>query len=279
MDNEYYKTEQVIYGMLTESTGRHFLDSGDAYGRNWERNQKKSLQDFRNDLEVALVLEDDEENSVWGIRSLFHHLNNNLSYNEEETEKLTKFLDKHELYTNSPDSVDKFIEEYYNENDFYWEYTYSSDYANLSQDIQYAHSEKDDLIILSIHNGADARGGFTDYKVFTEADSMFRHMDVDEDDIEYELQRNCNILSTAYHGSKHLENFDRCLCSCENAEITEELDMFSDVRTTYKCNDCNKSEAVASTPVADKKYPNVKFFGNAEKQSIFKDYHKEVYCN
>lgn len=33
------KTKHLIYEMLTENTGRHMLDSGGAYGRNWERNQ------------------------------------------------------------------------------------------------------------------------------------------------------------------------------------------------------------------------------------------------
>jgi len=32
-------TKEILQGMLTENTGRHFLDSGGAYGRNWERNQ------------------------------------------------------------------------------------------------------------------------------------------------------------------------------------------------------------------------------------------------
>lgn len=32
-------TERVLIAMLTENTGRHMLDSGGAYGRNWERNR------------------------------------------------------------------------------------------------------------------------------------------------------------------------------------------------------------------------------------------------
>jgi len=30
------KTETVIYKMLTENTGKHFLDSGGEYGRHWQ---------------------------------------------------------------------------------------------------------------------------------------------------------------------------------------------------------------------------------------------------
>ena len=36
-------TEQVIYEMLTESTGKHFLDSGGATGRHWQQNQIKTI--------------------------------------------------------------------------------------------------------------------------------------------------------------------------------------------------------------------------------------------
>ena len=42
-------TAKIIYKMLTESTGKHMLDSGGAYGRHWERNQKKSFKDFKNE--------------------------------------------------------------------------------------------------------------------------------------------------------------------------------------------------------------------------------------
>ena len=42
-------TKDIIYEMLTENTGRHFLDSGFSEGRGWQRNQKKTLQDFEDE--------------------------------------------------------------------------------------------------------------------------------------------------------------------------------------------------------------------------------------
>lgn len=47
-------------------------------------------------------------------------------------------------------------------------YTYNEDNI-LSQDFQIVYAGdiyESDLIALSIHNGCDARGGFTDYKIF-----------------------------------------------------------------------------------------------------------------
>ena len=38
------KTADVIISMLKENTGAHFLDSGGAYGRNWERNQARDFE-------------------------------------------------------------------------------------------------------------------------------------------------------------------------------------------------------------------------------------------
>jgi len=49
------KTKEIIYNMLTENTGRHMLDSGGAYGRNWERNQVKTIEDFENEPEETYI--------------------------------------------------------------------------------------------------------------------------------------------------------------------------------------------------------------------------------
>lgn len=39
--------EQTIFEMITENTGTHMLDSGGDSGRNWQRNQGKSIDDFK----------------------------------------------------------------------------------------------------------------------------------------------------------------------------------------------------------------------------------------
>jgi hypothetical protein len=39
--------ETLIYEMMQENTGTHMLDSGGAYGRNFEHNAKKTIEDFR----------------------------------------------------------------------------------------------------------------------------------------------------------------------------------------------------------------------------------------
>jgi hypothetical protein len=161
--------EKIIYKMLTESTGEHFLDSGGAYGRHWQRNQKKSLNDFKN--EKYITFDDD-----LATKSLFHHLTESLTFNSELTNKLNNWIKKDKYhYSDNPkgrcndmESVEQFMSEIiYPDKKINCHYTYNEDNV-LSQDIQFIYSEiyESDIIALSIHNGCDARGGFTDYKIF-----------------------------------------------------------------------------------------------------------------
>jgi hypothetical protein len=163
--------EKIIYKMLTESTGEHFLDSGGAYGRHWQRNQKKSLNDFKN--EKYITFDNDYDTAT---KSLFHHLTESLTFNSKLTNKLNNWIKKDKYhYSDNPkgrcndmESVEQFMSEFiYPDRKIYTNYTYNEDNV-LSQDIQFIYSEiyETDIIALSIHNGCDARGGFTDYKIF-----------------------------------------------------------------------------------------------------------------
>ena len=62
-------TKEIIYKMLTENTGIHMCDSGGEDGRMWQRNQKKSYNDFDNEPEITK-----DDDLIY--KSLFHHLSN-----------------------------------------------------------------------------------------------------------------------------------------------------------------------------------------------------------
>jgi len=49
-------TQQALLDMWTENTGRHMLDSGGAYGRNWERNQGLTVADMLAQPQVRMEL-------------------------------------------------------------------------------------------------------------------------------------------------------------------------------------------------------------------------------
>lgn len=164
-------TEKIIYKMLTENTGEHFLDSGGNDGRHWQRNQKKSLNDFKNENYIIF----DEDCDI-ATKSLFHHLTESLTYNSELTNKLNNWIKKDKYHysdnregrCNDLESVEQFMSEIiYPNKKINCHYTYNEDNV-LSQDIQFIYSEiyETNIIALSIHNGCDARGGLTDYKIF-----------------------------------------------------------------------------------------------------------------
>lgn len=172
------QTEKIIYKMLTESTGEHMLDSGGAYGRHWQRNQKKSFKDFKNAPVYSFELESYKDNKkidfVDCTKSLFHHLNESLEYSERETKNLNDWInenpyhwaDNREGRANCLPDIEEYFERF--EGTPNCCYTYNDENI-LSQDFQFVHSGNiydSDLIALSIHNGCDARGGFTDYKMF-----------------------------------------------------------------------------------------------------------------
>jgi hypothetical protein len=72
-------TEEALLAMLRENTGRHFLDSGDAYGRHWQRNQTRDLE---NEPESTVSF---KYGSIQVEHSVYHWLRDRLDFDEEAT--------------------------------------------------------------------------------------------------------------------------------------------------------------------------------------------------
>lgn len=156
---------KTIYDLLTTSTGAALCDSGGAYGRHWERNQKRSIEDFENDPEAELSFEHGYANLTI---SVFHYLTKQLSENElcKEFNSLPVDDWDSEYYGTSIAG-----EEWLKDNGFEPEgngfNTYNGD-SVLSQVLQgqlFKH-DFDLYVLLQIHNGCDVRGGYTDAKLF-----------------------------------------------------------------------------------------------------------------
>jgi hypothetical protein len=174
-------TKEIIYKMLTEDTGKHFMDSGGEDGRNWQYNQKKTLKDFENEEYIS---KDDDIIT----KSLFHHLNESCTYLPEITKQFNDWINKDKYHsidnengrTHMIGDVEDFMDEFiYPDEEAKCTYTYNFDNC-LSQDIQWISSGdlyKNDIIALCIHNGADARGGMTNYKFFRiDPDQFYRYL-------------------------------------------------------------------------------------------------------
>ena len=160
---------QIIKQMLTENTGQHFLDSGFAYGRNWQRNQTR---DF--DAEPAVR----QSFEVWkgelrleASISTYHWMNEFLEFDQDLQEQFLEYAET------QPDSMPwlSLMEDWTDEvhdghdSDRWLENTYNNpDHWDLTQVLQFIKFQVDleDYVILQVHGGCDVRGGYTAPKVF-----------------------------------------------------------------------------------------------------------------
>jgi hypothetical protein len=184
-------TEQVIAGMLKENTGRHMLDSGGAYGRNWEQNQGRDFAEEQESYVEFRAFGDSLEICV--THNLYHWLNERLEYDPRMQAMFDKYA---ELPQNEDESWLTLMEEFakrlggkgiYGEGEPMTINTHNGEDL-LSQTIQYTYFEildiygppsltkradtleliveGGDYVLLQVHGGCDVRGGYTAPKAF-----------------------------------------------------------------------------------------------------------------
>lgn len=197
--------ENTIYGMLTESTGTHMLDSGGANGRHWQRNQKKSLEDFKSapsaTVEISIYNHGGKEFAEFSkVVDLFHLLNNVLDLDDlcKEYNALECGNWNGDYYGTDLEQCEflhcsGLVPKGESFNTYNWE-------NNLSQVLigqVFDHDiTGDKYVLLQIHNGADVRGGYTDAKLFRlkdhyedyalfDADVLFDDMHFTGSDIDH----------------------------------------------------------------------------------------------
>lgn len=165
----------IIKKMLKENTGKHFLDSGSAYGRNWERNQETN---FDKEPRVSYEI---YGNEISVTVSIYHYLSEILS-NDETSKKINSMIARQRNKANK-----------INDNDIYPHWiqeccdliedkehvlgelsfpqdavnTYNYD-SNISQVLLFQVFKVYDepYVMLQIHGGCDIRGGYTDARCF-----------------------------------------------------------------------------------------------------------------
>lgn len=181
------KTASVIQEMLTENTGTHFLDSGDAYGRHWQRNQGTA---FENTPPVRLKFSGyNSKVQIEFTLNLYHFLKEHCSY-EKELDKLFHGRFRKAMDKDDSKSWLELMEEFpgwlgtlkdrnrnlkygvpggiYGEGEPVTVNTYN-DEEHLSQTIQFTYfsNSAGDFVILQVHGGCDVRGGYTKPRVFS----------------------------------------------------------------------------------------------------------------
>lgn len=153
-------SETVVKAMLTENTGRHLLDSGDHYGRNFEENHENPPWE-----KPHTVVERD-----YVVRNLYHHLTDLLQRDGTCT-CLERALYRHGA--NSTGSWLTDMEEvaarlHNGDRDPQSFNSYNFEYGAFTQDIQGIgfDTRGDSFLFLQVHGGCDIRGGYTKPRVF-----------------------------------------------------------------------------------------------------------------
>jgi hypothetical protein len=158
-------TAEKLAEMLRENTGRSILDSGDYYGRNWQRNQGV---DFEKEPEGCLRFwARNGELDFVGTVSVYHFLKDRLSYNPDLDERYRQFVEEEDRYLDLR-SAESFVDSLEGARGIYGEdgpftiNTYNGEDL-LSQVIQYVYWTDDDgaHVMLQLHGGCDVRGGYT----------------------------------------------------------------------------------------------------------------------
>lgn len=199
-------TRTIIAEMLKENTGTHFLDSGMAYGRHWQQNQNRDFE-----RERASTLEIDKH-WINVTHNVYHWLVERVGYDPAlddifqqwceintsdadswlaSMEMFTDFLavlrDDDVIYATDADTIPR-IDDYYAEDvgsvflgraeEIMTVNTYNGE-DMLSQILQYHRwidaISREEYVLLQIHGGCDARGGYTQPRLFrvTEEYALF----------------------------------------------------------------------------------------------------------
>lgn len=172
----YDATEKVLISMMTENTGAHFLDSGGAYGRNYEANQK--IRNFNDIPEVDMEVYKDEVSCTVNV---YQYLRAFLRITPV-TKKLQRQFDRLcSKPANETKGYNELMHEFMHqfEGCESYEITNTYNYDNLlSQVLQYGmfDLEGETYIILQIHGGCDVRGGYTKPKIFMVTENDYFHL-------------------------------------------------------------------------------------------------------
>ena len=164
-------TQELIYEMLMTNTGKHFLDSGGVEGRNWQRNQRKTIEDFNNEPEEKFSF-DAKYKEIYREVSVFHYLSElDMNYICNEFNTINRNADNWESnYYGVSREAKSYLNTFEIRNFRSWN-TYNGE-SDLSQVLQGATMkiEGEFYFLIQVHGGADVRGGYTDAYLFKSSD-------------------------------------------------------------------------------------------------------------
>jgi len=176
-------TSDVLKAMLTENTGTHFLDSGGANGRAWQRNQGRDFDKEPSGILSVRIWKPAEHKADWDVTlSTYHFLNERVRFLPDWQARFDAYVESHDYERRSTPWL-ALMEGFFDDlkerghevtgpsggDERFTVNTYNHP-SFLSQVLQYVAAAVDDvpLYLLQIHGGADVRGGYTAPKFFGE---------------------------------------------------------------------------------------------------------------
>ena len=200
--------EQTIFEMITENTGTHMLDSGGDSGRNWQRNQGKSIDDFKNEPAATLSfysIKRDDNGKITDATpeidvSIFHKLTsgilelddlchefNAMPCNDWEGSYYGISGEQYAWLTGK--GFQPINKKYEGWNTYNWDNNFSQVLQGTDLELNGGSLCIDggNYVLLQIHGGADVRGGYTDAKLFR-LDDHCEHYAVVSDDCGFSVE-------------------------------------------------------------------------------------------
>lgn len=163
-------TAVMLAAQFTEDTGRHILDSGGAYGRGFEHRAGMTAENF---LAIPQVTIEDIGHYPYPSVSTFHLLVKHFEHTRRAAELTAEFrayverTPEGDAYYNAIGSVEEWLEsvgitDYRADNT----YNYETYLDNVLQYVEWRDDNGTTYVALSTHNGADVRGGYSDYVIY-----------------------------------------------------------------------------------------------------------------
>ena len=262
-------TSSLIEQMMLERTAHYLGDSGDVYGRNYERNQQNGI-DKSEISAIDFYLDEDNksihlEQTVNIYDFLTKHLNRseraenieeilyevceeqNISvFSIWEIQDLFKsyFLDEYVYDKYYDENTDDYTDDFYLKEipyelspspyfkDFEWINTYNGE-KYVSQTLQFMCFTDDlyDYVLLQIHNGCDVRGGYTAPRIFEINDIDYFLSFMDTTDIFCD----CGEVNLQKMGYDEITNY--------NGDFLDDKDVYNlcyvDEDNNLRCRKCH----------------------------------------
>lgn len=227
---------EIIKNMMCENTGKNLLDSGDAYGRHYEENQKNGI--MTGPQKVDFWTDGEKETELNPIIPLYDFLTYDLEVDGESErfeDEFYNYIKVNDLNPYSVFDIEDTIkaigeESAYGKIEMINTYNYESVLSQTIQFIMFSDGYDNIYVCLQIHNGCDVRAGYTLPKIFY------------VENPEYFITGTTNALITCgckdynYYGHDCIETYD-CV-SVDDEYIFNHT--YVDDNGDLRCKDCNE---------------------------------------